>query len=89
MSSVEPLPPPPPRPPGTDTGAGGAELDRIEADLAGVEVALDRLDAGTYWTCEVTGQPLPGRRSWPPTPSPAGCPRPAPPARRIPTAPPW
>ena len=59
MSSVEPLPPPPPRPPSTDTGAGGAELDRIEADLSGVEVALDRLDAGTYWTCEVTGQPLP------------------------------
>ena len=59
MSSVEQLPPPPPRPPSTDTGAGGAELDRIEADLSGVEVALDRLDAGTYWTCEVTGQPLP------------------------------
>jgi hypothetical protein len=59
MSSVEPLPPPAPRPPSTDTGAGGAELDRIEADLSGVEVALDRLDAGTYWTCEVTGQTLP------------------------------
>ena len=59
MSSVDPLPPPPPRPPSTDTGAGGAELDRIEADLSGVEVALDRLDAGTYWTCEVSGAPLP------------------------------
>jgi RNA polymerase-binding transcription factor DksA len=59
MSSVEPLPPPPPRAPSTDTGAGGAELDRIEADLSGVEVALDRLDAGTYWTCEVTGERLP------------------------------
>ena len=59
MSLVEPLPPPPPRPVSSDTGAGGAELDRIEADLSGVEVALDRLDAGTYWTCEVTGQPLP------------------------------
>ena len=59
MSSVEPLPPPPPRPVSTDTTAGGAELDRIEADLSGVEVALDRLDTGTYWTCEVTGQPLP------------------------------
>ena len=61
MTSVEPLPPPPPRPVSTDTGAGGAELDRIEADLSGVEVALDRLDAGTYWTCEVTGQPLPDK----------------------------
>jgi hypothetical protein len=59
MSSVEPLPPPPPRPVRADTGAGSAELDRIEADLSGVEMALDRLDAGTYWTCEVTGQPLP------------------------------
>jgi len=33
--------------------------DRIESDLAEVEVALARLDAGTYWTCEITGQPLP------------------------------
>lgn len=33
--------------------------DEIEADLAAVEVALARLDAGTYWTDEVTGQPLP------------------------------
>jgi RNA polymerase-binding transcription factor DksA len=36
-----------------------ADLDRIAEDLAGVEVALERLDAGTYWTCEVTGQDLP------------------------------
>ena len=33
--------------------------DAIEADLAAVEVALSRLDAGTYWTDEVTGEPLP------------------------------
>jgi len=33
--------------------------DEIEADLAAVEVALARLDAGTYWTDEVTGEPLP------------------------------
>ena len=88
MSFVEPLPPPPPRPVITDTGAGGAELDRIEADLSGVEVALDRLDAGTYWTCEVTGQPLPdallatdpvARRL--PSAGPSGPPEPA--------APPW
>jgi RNA polymerase-binding transcription factor DksA len=35
------------------------ELDRIADDLVGVELALDRLDAGTYWTCEATGQELP------------------------------
>ena len=36
-----------------------ADLDAIERDLAGVEAALRRLDDGTYWTDEVTGQPLP------------------------------
>ena len=36
-----------------------AELDAMERELAAVEVALVRLDAGTYWTCEVTGAPLP------------------------------
>ncbi|MCU1345516.1 MAG: hypothetical protein JWL70_1782 [Acidimicrobiia bacterium] len=35
-----------------------AELDVMERDLADVEVALVRLDAGTYWTCELTGAPL-------------------------------
>ena len=35
------------------------QADLIEADLADVEVALARLDAGTYWTDEVTGEPLP------------------------------
>ena len=35
------------------------DLDRIEADLADVDTALARLDAGTYWTDEVTGEPLP------------------------------
>jgi hypothetical protein len=35
------------------------DLDAIEVDLSDVEVALARLEAGTYWTCEVTGQPLP------------------------------
>lgn len=33
-------------------------LDAIEADLAGVDVALSRLDEGTYWTDEVTGEEL-------------------------------
>jgi RNA polymerase-binding transcription factor DksA len=35
------------------------DLDAIEADLRDVEVALDRLADGTYWTDEVTGQPIP------------------------------
>jgi RNA polymerase-binding transcription factor DksA len=35
------------------------DLDAIEQDLADVEVALTRLDAGTYWTDEVTGAELP------------------------------
>ncbi|MFM2182814.1 MAG: hypothetical protein RJB61_1108 [Actinomycetota bacterium] len=35
------------------------DLDAIERDLADVEAALVRLDAGTYWTDEVTGEPLP------------------------------
>ena len=33
-------------------------LDAIEADLAGVDVALSRLDDGSYWTDEVSGAPL-------------------------------
>ena len=44
----------------TDTAVGTpVDLDRIAQDLADVEVALERLDEGTYWTCEVTGEPLP------------------------------
>lgn len=35
------------------------DLDAIERDLADVELALTRLDAGTYWTDEVTGVALP------------------------------
>lgn len=35
------------------------DLDGIERDLAGVETALARLDAGTYWADEVTGEALP------------------------------
>ena len=35
------------------------DLDGIERDLADVEVALARLDAGTYWTDEVSGGALP------------------------------
>lgn len=47
---------------GGEAAAPSAEpfqADLIEADLADVEVALARLDAGTYWTDEVTGEPLP------------------------------
>ncbi len=32
------------------------DYSRIEADLAGVEAALARLDAGTYFTDEASGQ---------------------------------
>jgi len=39
--------------------AGPLDLDGIERDLADVELALTRLDAGTYWADEVTGQELP------------------------------
>lgn len=35
------------------------DLDKIEADLAGVEAALERLESGTYWADEVTGQEIP------------------------------
>lgn len=38
--------------------AAELDLDTIENDLADVQIALERLDAGTYWTCEVTGAPL-------------------------------
>jgi RNA polymerase-binding transcription factor DksA len=34
------------------------DLDAVERDLAAVEVALERLSEGTYWTDEVTGQPI-------------------------------
>jgi RNA polymerase-binding transcription factor DksA len=35
------------------------DLDGIERDLADVEVALARLEAGTYWADEVSGADLP------------------------------
>jgi RNA polymerase-binding transcription factor DksA len=55
--------------PGVETDDGSAaatptvstepiDLDRITRDLDGVEQALARLDAGTYWTDEVTGAPI-------------------------------
>jgi hypothetical protein len=44
---------------GPDAADDRLDLDAIEADLAGVEVALARLSDGTYWTDEATGEPLP------------------------------
>ena len=45
--------------PGTArTSAPEVDLDAIERDLAGVERALERLYDGTYWTDEVTGEPI-------------------------------
>jgi DnaK suppressor protein len=49
MSSSEP----------THKESATIDLDAIERDLADVEMALSRLDAGTYWVDEITGQPLP------------------------------
>ena len=43
----------------SEVRSGSTDLAAIESDLAAVEVALSRLDAGTYWTDEVTGEPLP------------------------------
>lgn len=34
------------------------DLDAIERDLTAVEAALGRLADGTYYTDEITGQPL-------------------------------
>ena len=45
-----------PRPEATSSAT--LDLDAIERDLADVEVALTRLDAGTYWTDEITGAEL-------------------------------
>jgi RNA polymerase-binding transcription factor DksA len=44
--------------PQPDAETATLDLDAIERDLADVEVALTRLDAGTYWTDEVTGAEL-------------------------------
>lgn len=45
--------------PGTNENGTTVNLDRIEQDLADVDVALARLEDGTYWTCEVTGAEIP------------------------------
>jgi RNA polymerase-binding transcription factor DksA len=42
---------------GFDPAAGGitAELDAVEEELSGVELALVRLDQGSYGRCELCG----------------------------------
>ena len=37
-------------------------LEQVDAELADVERALQRLDDGTYGTCEVDGKPIPEER---------------------------
>ncbi|WP_162942135.1 hypothetical protein [Desertimonas flava] len=63
-----------------DDPADTVDLDAIAADLADVERAMERLEAATYWTDEVTGAPLDdaylaehptARRSGPAAPPPA------------------
>jgi RNA polymerase-binding transcription factor DksA len=54
MSSV-----PPPEDPTADGSAEQPSLDELAEDLAGVDRALERLEDGTYWTDEITGEALP------------------------------
>ena len=61
----EPTPAPSPQPDDAvgDTIGGitddTVDLDAIEADLDGVQLALGRLADGSYWSDEVTGAPIP------------------------------
>ncbi len=66
MNDASPDPPIPPRdvtPDASDTdrhaAAPDVDLDAVDRDLAAVERALERLSDGTYWTDEVTGEPIP------------------------------
>ena len=47
---------------GSQTNGTAIDLDRIERDLADVDIALGRLEDGTYWTCEVTGAEIPAEK---------------------------
>jgi RNA polymerase-binding transcription factor DksA len=49
---------PPAEDPAADESTGQPSLDDLAEDLAGVERALERLEDGTYWTDELTGDPL-------------------------------
>jgi len=42
----------------SQAAASKPDLNEIEADLLAVDAALERLEAGTYFTDEVTGQQL-------------------------------
>ena len=58
------LDPPPDRRSRSDSDAaaedpGTPDLEAIERDLSSVEAALVRLDDGSYWTDEVTGEQIP------------------------------
>lgn len=43
---------------GFDRQRGLAVLDQIEGELTDIEHAFERLDDGTYGTCEACGQPI-------------------------------
>ena len=48
-----------PDPPALPAPATDPDLERIAGDLADIERALQRLDDGSYWSDEVTGEALP------------------------------
>lgn len=50
-SEIQPDPP-------ADDATDLIDLDAIERDLDDVQTALERLNDGSYWTDEVTGEPI-------------------------------
>ncbi len=49
----------PSTPPAADAADNNhIDLDAIERDLTDVQTALERLNDGSYWTDEVTGEPI-------------------------------
>jgi hypothetical protein len=58
-SSVAPADPAPPDRLVERDELADLDLDAVERDLHGVEVALERLDEGTYWTDEIDGRAIP------------------------------
>lgn len=56
--AAEPVEEPVAAEPVEEHGVPSIDLGRIERDLEGVEAALRRLDEGTYWTDEITGEPI-------------------------------